>query len=302
MIKKIIGLIRKYNTSSNIIINLDKVLDFKIRADYLLNLALTSSKPIIRANETGETELIVSFTTYDKRIHDVHLVIESIARQTVKPHRFILWLDENEFTLETIPLILHQQIDRGLEIRFCPNYRSYKKLIPTLQYFPDANVITIDDDILYPHDMVEILCKEHKQYPKCIIGHRAHKIKFDSDDKVLPYEKWELETSDSNASTRIIAIGVGGIFYPARALNDECLNIEKLTKFSPHADDVWFKAMSLLNNLKCKKVNDVRGFTERFILLQNSQDIGLYNSNVTEAGNDTQIKAVFEYYDLYKKL
>jgi hypothetical protein len=302
MFKKLIGLIRKYNTSSNIIINIDKVLDFKIRANYLLNLALTSSKSIIRANETGETELIVSFTTYDKRIHDVHLVIESIAGQTVKPNRFILWLDENEFTLETIPLILHQQIDRGLEIRFCPNYRSYKKLIPTLQHFPDANVITIDDDLLYPHDMIEILCKEHKQYPKCIIGNRAHKITFESDGKVSPYRKWEHETLDSNASHRIIAIGVGGVFYPARTLNNECLNIEHFTKFSPHADDVWFKAMSLLNNIKCKKVNDDRVFFERFLLLENSQDIALCNSNLLEDGNDPQIKSVFEYYNLYKRL
>ncbi len=300
MLNKIISVIKKFNTSSNIINNIDYMLDFKIRANYLLNLVLTSSKPITQPLVDAKQELIVSFTTYDKRIHDVHLVIESIAQQTVKPNRLILWLDEDEFTLETIPLLLHKQINRGLEVRFCPNYRSYKKLIPTLQEYPDANVITIDDDILYPHDMLEMLCKEHKQYPECIIGHRAHQIRFDSDGKVLPYKKWGHETSDSKPSTRIIAIGVGGIFYPAGSLNEECLNIEHFTKFSPHADDIWFKAMSLLNQKKHKKVKDDRAFSDRFLIIQGSQSIALFKSNLLEEGNDPQIKSVFEYYHLYK--
>jgi hypothetical protein len=225
-----------------------------------------------------------------------------VQRNETLPNRLLLWLDEDEFTLEGLPLILHKQIARGLDVRFCPNYKSYKKLIPTLHHFPDANVITIDDDILYPHDMIEILCKEHNQYPECVIGHRTHKIKLDSDGKILPYNKWEDETTDSDASLKIIAIGVGGIFYPAGALNDECLNVDNFTKFSPHADDVWFKAMSLLNQREHKKVHDARGFSERFLLLENSQDIALHHSNVNEAGNNKQIKVVFDYYDLYKEL
>ena len=144
----------------------------------LTNLAFTSNEIITAPIVNKERELIISFTTYNKRIHDVYLVVESIAQQTVKPNRLILWLDENEFTLETIPEVLKKQVERGLEIRFCPNYRSYKKLIPTLQCFPSANVITIDDDILYPVDMIRRLVEEHNRFPDCVIGHNAHQMKF----------------------------------------------------------------------------------------------------------------------------
>ncbi|MCE7536796.1 glycosyl transferase [Aliivibrio fischeri] len=302
MFQKIKYLAKKYNASSNVINNVNKLIDCKIKSNHLLNLALVSSEPITQPLETGQTELIVSFTTYNKRIHDVHLVIESIAQQTVKPNRMILWLDEDEFTLENIPLILNKQISRGLEVRFCPDYRSYKKLIPTIQAYPDSNVITIDDDILYPYDMIEILCKEHKQYPKCIIGHRAHKITQDLDFNILPYSQWEYETIENTQGDLIFITSGGGTFFPKNCFNDEVLNSDAFLSMCPNADDVWFKVMSLLNSAKCKKVNDARGFSERFLLLEHSQDIGLYNTNQKEAGNDNQIKTVFSYYDLYKKL
>jgi len=278
---------------------LSKIINYQISSNNFLNSALSSKEQIIVAKGVTQTELIVSFTTYSKRIHDVHLVIESIAQQTLKPNRLILWLDEEEFTLETIPLILHKQIKRGLEVRFCPNYRSYKKLIPTLQLFPDANIITIDDDVLYPHDMIEMLVKEHCIYPKYIIGHRVHEFTFHQNGELSPYKNWVHQTEDTSPSLSKMAIGIGGVFYPRNALNEEVFNIEKLTELSPFADDIWFKAMALLNNTKCKKVNDDRDFFNRFLLLPNSQDIALYQENIIN--NDKQLNAVFNYYHLTDK-
>lgn len=298
MLKKIFNLIRKLNKSSNIINDIDNLIAYKIKSNQLLESAFKNTDLITRPLEEDETELIVSFTTYDKRIHDVHLVIESIAQQTVKPHRLLLWLDEDEFTQDTIPLILHKQIERGLDIRFCPNYRSYKKLVPALQCFPNANIITIDDDILYPHDMIEMLVKEHAVYPKCILGHRAHKIKYDEKNKVLPYKQWEFETTDSSASDLIFLTGGAGALYPAQCFDDEVLNSDVFLSICPHADDMWFKVMALLNNVKCKKVNDVRGFSERFVGIKSSQDIALYNINLGESLNDIQLKSLVNKYSL----
>lgn len=274
----------------------DIAVESKIKANQLLVDALSLSSPLISKRINEETELIVSLTTYSKRIHDVHLVIESIAQQTLKPNRLILWLDESEFTLETIPLILHKQVERGLEIRFCPNYRSYKKLIPTLKKFPDANIITIDDDVLYPHDMVELLYKEHQAFPDCIIGHRAHQMKFDSNGRILPYINWEHGTTNIKVDKNLFFTGIGGVFYPPNSLNEEVLNSTVFMNICPNADDVWFKAMALMKNVKCKKVSDERSFFNRFLLLQDSQDIALYNENIVE--NDFQINAVFEKYNL----
>ena len=280
------------------IINFEKLIAVQAKSNFLLVNILNNFERITVPFDSNNRELIVSLTSYSKRIHDVHLVIESIAQQTVKPNRLILWLDENEFTLDTIPLILHKQIARGLDVRFCPNYKSYKKLIPTLQIFPDANIITIDDDILYPHDMIEMLMKEHCRYPKHIIGHRAHEIKVQGNE-ILPYERWDNETKNHQSSILCFITTGGGTLFPANSFNSEAVNDEVFLSLCENSDDIWFKAMALLNNTECKKVCDDRNFFNRFLLLPDSQDIALYKNNIIN--NDIQLKAVFDYYELHNK-
>ncbi len=47
--------------------------------------------------------IIVSLTTYGKRINTVHLTIKTLLNQTYTFDKIILWLAEDEFTLDTIP-------------------------------------------------------------------------------------------------------------------------------------------------------------------------------------------------------
>ena len=300
MLKKIFFFIKK---TFHLITKFESKLALSIRANSLQELSLRVESSIINKLDNDAKQLIVSFTTYSKRIHDVHLVIESIAQQTYKPNRIILWLDENEFTLDTIPLVLKKQINRGLEVRFCPNYKSYKKLIPTLQLFPDADIVTIDDDVLYPHDMLELLHRDHLKHPESIVAHCTRKITYDANNKVQSYRAWKHENNTFEPSFNTVAIGVGGVFYPAHSLSDECLNIDKFTALAPNADDIWFKAMAVLNCTKHIKVLDDRDFESRFLVIESSQDIALANSNLIEASkNDIQINAVFEHYELYATL
>ena len=118
---------------------------------------------------------------------------------------------------------------RGLEIRFCPNYKSYKKLIPTLELFPDANIVTIDDDVLYPHDMLELLYREHQAHPESIVSHCTRKMTYDNGGKVVSYRSWKHEVTSDEPNFDSVAIGVGGVFYPANSLSPEFLNIENFS-------------------------------------------------------------------------
>ncbi len=302
MLSKIIRLINKANKSTNIINSIDTLIDTKIKTNYLLNSALTSVESITVPVKNNAIELIVSFTTYNKRIHDAHLIIESIAQQTVKPNRVVLWLDEEEFTLDSIPAVLKKQLARGLEIRFCPNYRSYKKLIPTLELFPKADIITIDDDLIYPYDFVEILMREALEFQDTILCFQAHKICFKTNGILQPYSQWDLNTKDMTPSKYIFPVGAGGIFYPCGTLSDNVTDKQLFTELAPSADDVWFKGMSLLQGVKCKKITDSREFYIRFLKLMDNQDIGLFNINVTNGGNDRQILDVFNKYNLLHEI
>lgn len=61
----------------------------------------------------------------------------------------------------------------GLEIRFCENLRSYKKIIPALQEYPDAILITADDDWLYTQDWLAGLWCPYERHPHDIHAWRS---------------------------------------------------------------------------------------------------------------------------------
>lgn len=267
-----------------------------IKSENLLMRVMYSEDSI--TNNDGSNEYIISLTTYSKRIHDVHLVIESIGMQTVKPNRIVLWLDENEFDIDSLPILLSKQIKRGLEIRFCPDYKSYKKLIPSLDLFPNANIITLDDDILYPVDMIERLINEHKKFPNDIIGHRAHKIKVHTNGALLPYLKWELETKDNHPGHKIFLTTGAGTLFPSHIFSTIATEPSLFLSLCPSADDVWFKVMAIKHNIKCRTIADSRDFLSQFMFIPNNQDIGLSLSNVHKNMNDVQLKNVLNHFAL----
>jgi hypothetical protein len=121
---------------------------------------------------------------------------------------------------------------------------------------------------------------------------------------VLPYGKWEWEVQDDVISSLNFATGVGGVLYPANCFPSEVFNENVFLDICKFADDIWFKAMSLLNGVYSQKVGDKKygknfpaaGFLEN----EEVSKLGLWNKN--RAMNDIQIKAVFDKYDLWEKL
>lgn len=248
----------------------------------------------------GDNDVVISLTTYSKRINQIHIVVESLFRQTQQANRIILWLAKDEFSEDTIPLILKKQIDRGLEIRYCEDIKSYKKLLPTLSLTPDSIIITVDDDYIYPLDFVEILFKTYLKYPQCVCYYTGGRITFDSKGKLKPYFRWKNgEKVEYIPSILNFSTGAGGVLYPPHIFDKEIFNIEYVRKYIPKADDIWFKAMSLLNMIKYVRVPMREKFSDKFVLLEECQDIALYHDNVERGENDIQLSNVFEEYKLY---
>ncbi|OBT19501.1 hypothetical protein A9263_15190 [Vibrio cyclitrophicus] len=269
----------------------DRIIDERLAIARLNNSVDTVHDSLISDNCLLNKPLIVSLTTYNKRIHDVNIVIESIGRQTVKPNQLILWLDINEFpNYDSIPLKLQKMMSRGLDVRFCENLRSYKKLVPTLEQFPDSHIITIDDDIIYPDDMLELLIRDHKNHPDCLIGMRAHRVTYDKKGNIKKYKHWKKNIIDSEASDEIFLTTGAGTFFPYGVLSKELLNKKLFMEICPSADDIWVKVISMHSNVKCKRINDTRCFDSRFIIMGSSQDIGLFNTeNKIQNNNDIQL-------------
>lgn len=274
---------------------------FHQKYEELTATALYESKSGLSSEKYGESEVIVSLTTHGKRVYDVHAAIESIMQGCVKPNRILLWISE-DYRNTILPLTLQKQKARGLEIKYCKDIRSYKKLIPALKEFPDASIITIDDDIIYPHDLLECLINAHKEYPKCICANWIREFPRNLDKKYITLLKWPQLFDTDEVSERFFFEGFGGVLYPPHSLDSEVFNESVFMDICKTADDVWFNAMALKAGTKVKyawRHYSVASFIEN----TDAQCVALHNvNNKGELLNDVQIKAVYGKYGLWRKL
>lgn len=284
----------------------EQIMEYRIRRNLLLREVMDSSTPGVSDKRYFPEEVIVSLTTFDRRLFDVCFTIESIMQGTVKPNRIILWLQEN-MADNVLPVTLQKQQKRGLEIRFYKDIRSYLKLIPALQIFPDASVITIDDDAIYDFDLVEKLVNTHKAHPHHIVANRIHRVVLGPNKRPVNYPLWKGCSNPADDSPLNFATGVGGILFPPHTLHSEVFNEKVYMKLCPYADDIWFYAMTLMKGTKVMKCPTRSRKGNEFVLNEEVQDLGLCQINTihgkgTYTKNDIQLKAVFDKYNLWDRL
>ena len=106
--------------------------------------------------------LIVSLTTWSKRIGNIPTVLDTIYSQTMLPDKVVLNLAYGE----PIPPNVQDYIKlHNIEVFRTEDTKVYKKIIPTLKRYKSACVINIDDDLLYPDTMIEDFWNTHLLYP-----------------------------------------------------------------------------------------------------------------------------------------
>jgi hypothetical protein len=213
---------------------------------------------------------IVTLTSYGKRLtKTAPYAIASLLAQMEQPDRIILWVAHAEggriFDASAgITAIYAELIAKGVEIRYCEDMKSYKKLIPALREFPGDILITADDDCLYPFDWFAKLKASYLAAPEKIHCHRAREIVVDVEYFPMAYRSWRKKISSEGFTPMpngavIFPIGAGGILYPPYSLDARVLHgvrtggllerdTDKISALTicPTADNVWFWAMAKL--------------------------------------------------------
>jgi len=257
-----------------------------------------SEQPGIAAGSyDGSPPIILSLTTFPARVNTIWIVLETLMRQSFKPNRIILWLAAEQFPngLSELPGKVLNMQKRGLEIRFCDDLRSHKKYYYTMLENPDAIVITVDDDVFYPENMVSLLVKQYQRHPNCIVANRAHKITF-ADNKVAPYSKWiTFALGEKNPSMLLVPTGVGGCLWPPHILHKEVFNKKAMKELAPLADDMWLKCMGVLNGVKVVKSMPI---LSEFFTLRGLYKTGLAKQNIGKNLNDIQLSKIMEAYSI----
>lgn len=187
--------------------------------------------------------VIISLTSFPKRIPTLWLVIESLLRQTVKPDAIILHLTQSQVpSLDMLPAELLAQQERGLQIRLCPDpIRSHTKYYYAFKEHPEDIVITVDDDLFYRSTLVEDMLKHHEQYPEAIIANWVKEI-LPGKEK---YAEWP-DGSTPKLSPNHFLLGVRGVLYPPHCMYEDIFDTENIIKLCLTADDVWLSCMALL--------------------------------------------------------
>jgi len=236
-------------------------------------------------------EIIVSLTTYPARIESVHIVIETLLMQTFKPDRIILWLAEEQFPDKVLPDNLTRLKKYGLSIKWCEDIKSYKKLVPTLREFPQAIIITADDDMYYHSKMVERLYKAYLKEPNYIHCHRVTKFAMENNE----YKTFPGGYDVCNHPSFLHKLtGCSGVCYPPNSLFKDITNEKLFMELAPTNDDIWFWFMATLNGYRC---NLVKHSCTALYFVENSQDDSL--NSINDRGEKlfwSQFKKLTDYY------
>ena len=117
--------------------------------------------------------IVVTMTSWIKRIDSVKKVVESIMNNTVKPDRVYLNLSRSEFDSKGVQLptdlVDYFNSDERLIINWVDgeNTKSMKKVFPILEYLDDDDIIiTADDDIIFPIDLIESRINDFNKFDK----------------------------------------------------------------------------------------------------------------------------------------
>ena len=224
--------------------------------------------------------IIVSLTTHSIRLKQVaKTAIFSIIKNTYKNIHICLTLYKDD--IKNIPEDLKFLIDE----QFVELIVADKDLGPHLKYFyamkkyKENPIITVDDDIIYPPEMIEDMVKAYNIH-KCIIGRRCYAITPE-----LNYYLWlNRGCNYSEVPThKLFATGVGGILYPPDCLKISDANLEEILNIK-YDDDFYLKALEVRNDVKIVTYKMPRMFVKN-LADAFTQSCARWNENMKRANN-----------------
>ena len=179
---------------------------------------------VTEATKKSES-FIVSMTSHAGRFHSLESFFRNFELQELLPKQTILYLTEQD---STILATLDVYIPKFVTIRLCEDLGPGQKLIPALRDFPKSNIIAVDDDVIYPKDLIKRLVSYSKNFPKNIIAGRAHNVTLDKNFKPRKYKDWNQKFKCLTVRTSCYSLLVWGWFF---ILQRVCIQTFSMPKF-----------------------------------------------------------------------
>ena len=242
---------------------------------------------LVWRNHTSRTpvpqhpHVVISLSSYGRRLRWVHLAIESVAHAAPVE----LWLEPQDYHASR-SAGLQRLCARGLRIRQAePGLGPHTKYLPASRAHPQSWLITIDDDVLYPPACVPQLLAAAR--PTQITAHRAHRIRLQG-QRIAPYIHWNPVRS-TRASLLHVPTGVSGVCYPPKFVQRLAQLRREDIDASLHCDDLLLHHTALRAELP---VAQVAATPRTFPLLPSAALNPLVRENLAH-GNDAAIARLY---------
>lgn len=189
---------------------------------------------------------VVSIASYPKRSHLLPAVFEALNRQTVVPKKWLLVLSEEEWPKLELPRYLEKLVNRGLEIVWVKNNPfAVKKLVPVIEKYPNLDVITFDDELIYGKHVIEQLINCSLNHKNAIIGHVGKRLIQKKGELRMAYRA-STNADYNTRSEEVYFLGGSGTYYPAGSLHPKVMELEAIRKIVPgRGSDIWFWAAAI---------------------------------------------------------
>jgi hypothetical protein len=228
------------------------------------------------------------------------LVIKSLLNQDLQPDKVVLYLDKT-VSLENVPSKVLKLQKKGLVIRnICEDIKPHKKYFYAMQEYPDAAIITVDDDVIYAKDTVSSLYSSFLKNPEAVSARRVHQISRGLNGESMPYNTWTQEVTHLKKGDKdLISVGIGGVLYPPKIFDfsKPYFQLETIIEQCLKADDIWLAFIERVNNIPIcpvpNKLPHPYKITDPVL-----KETALRNQNVFENQNDIYIQKCRDYFGI----
>ncbi|MFI5778925.1 hypothetical protein [Nocardia sp. NPDC051570] len=194
--------------------------------------------PAPRTVPARAERVVVTLSTVPQRRGHLRPVLRSLLDQTVPPDRLLLaWPHHSRRSGSAYPA--PPRLPAGVEILRCEDEGPATKLLPALRTEPDAVLVVVDDDAIYPDTFLEDLLTAHRQVPTAALGLRGQHVRFGCDPRYLGHV---CGTAVLDHVPVDVLMGMWGYLIPPGSLDHAVHDFSGWPAEVRWQDDVWISA------------------------------------------------------------
>jgi hypothetical protein len=250
-------------------------------------------------------KIYLSLTSIFQKQQHLLKTLKSILKQSLLPDKCFIYLSEEPYLLDkgfkdrklNEELADFININKLFEIKWCKNIGPYRKLLYLLRekWNEDCLILTMDDDILYHHNLIQDYINDYNKY-KCCISYRGCTHDFKNRD-FSDFNYNNKKTTKLKDLFNFANSGVGTITHPTFFHKTDKLifNLDLINDLCKTTDDVWYYFCRIANNIDTVIINKPQYILFNF---HNFNEISLFmnfnnkNNTNTEAFKKTAKKFI----------